>query len=136
MQQIRPTDDDIAELVSFLPLLEADDFVAIRTWHGGEKDENGVYTFAWPEYDVVVTRFFSVAAKACWSDAQYQSHDPAAKLQQPGFIENANLAELKSLLTFCVRGERFFDGHWGSVIEAGDVQRILRRLVALQQRSD
>lgn len=82
MQQIRPTDEDISELVSFLPLLEADDFVAIRSWRGGDKDENGVYTCVWPEYDMVVRLFFSVAAKACWSDTQYLSHDPAAKLQQ------------------------------------------------------
>jgi hypothetical protein len=32
------------------------------------------------------------------------------------------------MLTYCVRGERFCDGHLGGMIEKGHVQRILQRL--------
>jgi hypothetical protein len=32
------------------------------------------------------------------------------------------------MLTFCVRGERFSDGHWEEMIEKGYIRRILERL--------
>jgi hypothetical protein len=132
MQQAAPTSTDIAELVAFLPKLEAEGFLPVKAWQGGDKDRKGVTTFFWPEYDEVVESLFSVASRPCWNDTEYLSHDPEAKLQQPGLIEKTTLAELKTLLTSCVRGERFCTGHWGAMIEAGYVQRILRRLAILR----
>jgi hypothetical protein len=126
-----PGDEDIAELVAFLPRLEAKDLVVVEGWGGGVKNADGVMTFPWPIYASIVGEFFSVASKDCWCDFQYSAHDPAAKLDSLGFIENASLAELKTLLTFCARGERFCDGHWGAMIEAGYIVRILRRLEVL-----
>jgi hypothetical protein len=32
------------------------------------------------------------------------------------------------MLTFCVRGERFSDGHCGEMIEKGYIRRLLERL--------
>jgi hypothetical protein len=32
------------------------------------------------------------------------------------------------MLTFCVRGERFSDGHWAAMIEKGYIRRVLERL--------
>ncbi len=46
-------------------------------------------------------------------------------------IQNASLAELKSLLTYCVRGERFGDGVWEDFINEGIIQSILERLKTL-----
>ncbi len=46
-------------------------------------------------------------------------------------IESASLDEVKTLLTYCVRGERFCDGHWGAVIESGLIPRLLERLAGL-----
>jgi hypothetical protein len=43
-------------------------------------------------------------------------------------LKTASLHEIKSMLTFCVRGERFSDGHWGEMIEKGYIRRILERL--------
>lgn len=128
-----PGREDIAELVAFLPRLEADGFVAVETWGGGETLADGSTTFLWPVYARVVDEFFTTASKECWCDFEYQAHDALGKLRRAGFIENASLTELKTLLTFCVRGERFCDGHWGAMIEAGYIARILRRLVVLEQ---
>ena len=36
------------------------------------------------------------------------------------------------MLTFCVRGERFCDGHWAAMIEGGQVRRLLERLAELK----
>jgi len=43
-------------------------------------------------------------------------------------IAAASLAEIKTMLTFCVRGERFCDGHWGAMVSKGRIGAILRRL--------
>ena len=36
------------------------------------------------------------------------------------------------MLTFCVRGERFSDGHWAEMIEVGYIGFLLERLIVLQ----
>jgi hypothetical protein len=41
-------------------------------------------------------------------------------------------AEIKTMLTFCLRGERFADGHWGEMIEAGHIRRLLERLLVIR----
>ena len=36
------------------------------------------------------------------------------------------------MLTFCVRGECFSDGHWAEMIEKGYIRRLLERLNVIQ----
>jgi hypothetical protein len=36
------------------------------------------------------------------------------------------------LLTYCVRGERFCDGHWDAVLRSGRITAILHRLAVLK----
>ena len=43
-------------------------------------------------------------------------------------VKSADLDQIKTMLTFCVRGERFFTGHWSAVIKNGYVRRLLERL--------
>jgi hypothetical protein len=41
------------------------------------------------------------------------------------------------MITCCVRGERFCDGHCGGLIEDGYIRRLLERLLRLaQQRNE
>lgn len=47
-------------------------------------------------------------------------------------IDRATLDEIRSMLTTCVRGERFSGGHWDAVLESGQVTAIRRRLAALR----
>jgi hypothetical protein len=49
-------------------------------------------------------------------------------LKDESAIKTASLEQIKTMLTFCVRGERFSDGHWGEMIEKGYVRRLLERL--------
>ena len=46
-------------------------------------------------------------------------------------IAEASLADLGTLFTYLVRGERFADGHVAAAIENGKVGRMLDRLTAL-----
>lgn len=48
-------------------------------------------------------------------------------------INQASLADIRCMLTFCVREERFCDGHIGAMISEGYVRRILERLAEIMQ---
>jgi hypothetical protein len=128
-QATMPTREDIEELTAFLPLLYAPGFQAAQKWHGGKPDERGVIHMPYPEYHPTVEAFIHQLRKPCWQDYGYKPEEAAAMLDR---IESLSLVEIRSLLTYCLRGERFSDGHWEYMIEQGYVRRILERLLLFQ----
>jgi hypothetical protein len=54
-------------------------------------------------------------------------------IQSDEGIASASLSEIRTMLTFCVRGERFCDGHWGAMIRQGRIAAILNRLEQLRE---
>jgi hypothetical protein len=46
-------------------------------------------------------------------------------------VPYASFDKVKTVLTYCVRGERFGEGHWGAMIENGHLRRLLERLAEL-----
>lgn len=131
-----PTASDFDELTSYMAVLYASSFDPVRRWHGGDSNENGgsIAILPWPEYEETVKQFFSAAARACWSDHDYASKHIDKVINDPSRVTSATLEEIKSMLTWCVRGERFCDGHWGAAIERGYVRNILQRLQALRSQ--
>ena len=127
-----PKRQEIDELLAFLPRLTAEGFAPIREWGGGEKQADGAYVMPWPRYAAVVTEFFEAAGQECWSDYDYDIEQAGSMLEDEQRVRRASLAEIKTMLTFCVRGERFGEGHWGAMIEGGHVQRLLERLAELK----
>jgi hypothetical protein len=127
-----PTDQDIAELLSFLPKLTVDGFRPIRRWTGGRRIDEKTFVMSWPEYDEVVEEFVKVASRDCWCDYDYVPADAGRMLYDPETVGTATLAQLKTMLTYCIRGERFCDGHWGEMIEEGHVERLLRRVAEIR----
>jgi len=123
-----PALQEIEELTAFLPILYADGFSPIISWSGGEKQKNGTITFPYPNYNKVVEEFFRVAGNEYWLDYEYNPEQAGRMLRDENFIKVASLSEIKTMLTFCVRGERFSDGHWGEMIEEGYIRRLLERL--------
>ena len=53
-------------------------------------------------------------------------------LEDEALVRRASMDEIRTMLTYCVRGERFSEGHWGAMIEGGHVRRLLERLAELQ----
>ena len=88
-------------------------------------------TLPWPEYAPEVTEFFRLAASDCWSDYGYTPEVAWRMLRTAGLVESASLEQIKTMLTFCVRGERFADGHWADMIEQNQIRRLLLRLQQL-----
>jgi hypothetical protein len=128
MRSPLPTTQDIDELVSFLARIYARGFEPIDRWGGGTKDERGVLTMPWPEYNSVVIEFFNAASRECWCDYDYVPEEVGRSIVDNNFIKRASLNELKTLLTYCVRGERFCDGHWAAMIQEGRIKALLERL--------
>lgn len=123
--------EDIKALIDFLPVFTGEGFDPVIRWGGGELLPDGARTFPWPVYHEAVESFFRLAGKEAWCDFEYAAKNLPALLQEPGYIEGCSLEEIKTVLTFCVRGERFCDGHWGGVIREGLVQRVLERLTEI-----
>ena len=129
----RPTKAEFAELLAFLPVFSSPDFCPVQQMHGG-RGVDGTMQFPWPEYCPEVERFIQSASKDCWQDYHYSPEAMAEMIADPEQVQSATLDQIRSLLTYCVRGERFCDGHIGHLIEAGHVARILERLKEIMHR--
>ena len=129
MDNTQPSKQDIEELISYLPRLYEEGFKPIKQWQGGDKREDGSISFPWPEYNKIVSEFFEEASKDCWNDSGYNPEEACKLIQDDEYIKNATLHQIKTLLTYCVRGERFCTGHWEAVIREGYIKRILERLI-------
>lgn len=120
-----PSKTEIEQLLTFLPQFEADGFKPIVRWMGDAG------TMPYPEYDPAVREFFRLAGGKSWSDYGYDPQKATQMLHNEALIKKATLDEIRTMLTYCVRGERFNTGHWGAVIEGGQIARLLQRLVQL-----
>ena len=65
-------------------------------------------------------------------DFDYVPQEAGRMLEDPALVRRASIDEIKAMLTYCVRGERFSEGHWGAMIEQGHVRRLLERLVEIR----
>jgi hypothetical protein len=132
MKTSPPTAAEIERLLAFLPRLSAEGFTPIRRWGGGQKNPNGAYALPWPVYDEVVKEFFEAAEQDCWMDFDYLPDQAGQLLLSEDGVRNATLDQIKTMLTYCARGERFGEGHWAAMIEGGHVRRLLERLAELR----
>lgn len=123
-----PAVEEIKALTAFLPLLYAEAFLPVLSWEGGGNRKDGTYSLSYPTYHPLVEQFFRLAASKCWLDCEYNPEQAYRMLRDENVFKNASLAEIKSMLTFCVRGERFSDGHWAEMIEKDYIRRLLERL--------
>jgi len=132
MEKSIPTPEEFERLVSFLPILYGGGIDPVRKWHGGVPGDDGIIQWPWPEYDETVLQFFSIVESEFWTDPNYTSQNVWQLLREnESVIESADIDLLKSILTWCARGERFAEGHWNVVIESGIIRRILERLAKI-----
>jgi hypothetical protein len=132
MKSPTPTVSDFDELLGYLPMLYENESKPIPRWRDGEGTDAAAIIFGQIEYDKIVKQFFNAASKECWCDYDYDPGSVGKMIRDPHKIAHATLPEIKSMLTWCVRGERFVTGHWASVIEDGNIRDILLRLQDLR----
>lgn len=87
--------------------------------------------FPSPRYPAALEAFFLAASEPPWSAPDYAPADCAQQVRAADGFAAADLATLRRLLTWMVRGERFCDGHWGAMLSAGHLRRWLQRLAQL-----
>ena len=134
-RQQQPTARNIRDLLTYLPKLCADGFVPIKRVHS--KDQDGeIIAFPWAEYDGVVDEFMNCIRRECWLDYGYVPEEVQKLIESEEAIRRATLPQIRSMLTYVLRGERFSDGWWGHMIEDGYVRRILERLAELEGELD
>jgi hypothetical protein len=121
-----PTPEEIEELTAFLPLLYADDFESVQAW-----GPQGTTSLSSPIYEDLVGAFFHLLGKEPWSDSEYLSRKPGRMLDDRDVVAHATLEEVRTMLTFCKRGENFCSGWWESKISNGQVRWLLERLIEL-----
>lgn len=122
-----PTLQEIEKLTAFLPRLYAEGFSPVTHWNGG-REQDGSYTLPYPEYDPLVHEFYRAVSAGNWLDTGYNPGQAYQMIRDENLIKTASLSQVKTMLTFCVRGERFSDGHWAEMIEKGHIRRLLERL--------
>ena len=120
MRDAEVTTADMDALLAFLPLFEGAKFEPVLEWN------------PWPVYTAEVSDFFSLVGSSCWIDYDYLSHAASKKIDDDAFIGAASLDEIKTMLTLCMRSERFGDGSWAHFLESGRIAAILRRIAVIR----
>jgi hypothetical protein len=116
-------------LLRFLPLFDVPGRAFVVEWKGG-----GGHV-PYPKYPEDVLEFFRLAGMPPWADLDYNPGEAARMLEDDAFIQRATLAEIRTMLTYCVRAERFGDGFWEHVLERGKIVLLLKRLQALRDQT-
>ena len=123
MKENIPSRTSIKELTDFLPLLYDENIELSKSPKKGTTDLAGGFYV----YHPTVNAFFKLASQEHWKDYQYVDNF-SEKMIEPGKIEEASINQLKTIITWCDRVERFVEGHWEYVIKDEIIKRVLLRL--------
>jgi hypothetical protein len=125
--------ENINALLPFLPEFSqtGNDFM---TWCSAGPRSDGIGTLPYPDYAPIVDQFRQLVSQDFWCDYHYQSAEVDAMLSDETSIAIASLDQIKSMLTYFVRGERFCDGLQNRLIREGKIAAILRRLQVLRDQ--
>ena len=121
MVESKISQNDIAQLLAFLPLFDILQHELVLQWQDGH-----------PIYSKDVERFFKLVSQLRCFDSNYTDKQARKFLNQIDSIQTLSLNEIGSMLTYCARSERFCDGHWNSLLQSGKVVKILKRLEVIQ----
>lgn len=119
-------------LIACLPLIYGNGPVVIEERDDGSPGEPGMFKMSYPVYSDEIQRVFKLAAAEAWQDPDYLSKDVPGMLADPSFIAAATIDDIRTLLTHCVRGERFSPGYRAEVVKSGQLKQILERLEVLR----
>ncbi len=126
------TREQIDDLLRFLPMLEVPGTQHVERWDGGETND-GAMTIPYPVYTRETQEFWDRAMQPCWCDYGYDPVEAGDMLADAELMPKANLEQIRTMLTYCARGERFCEGHWDTMLSSGKVLTLLRRLQQLRE---
>lgn len=119
-----PTGQDAAELTAFLPQLRDPTVDPVVEWQ-----MQGALSR--PKYAKWVCELFQAAGRDCWAARSYHPTASIEMLDDEDLIRSASIDQIKAMLTYCVRGERFCDGLQEELIRTGKMLALLERIEAV-----
>lgn len=119
------SEQDIDELLNFLPRFKNATGDFIKKW-------NFDSLFPYPDYNEDSDKFFRFLQMSKWMDCYHIPEELHEIIEDVHSIEKADIATIRRLLTYCVRGERFCDGFFGVMLRDGKITAILKRLQTLR----
>lgn len=122
------TKANLDKVLTFLPFFDGqtDNLYSVQTEY---------FTFYPYEYSPEVLRFIqtlyneNVIFVFDWSSWKEEA---TCYMNDPELVAQADLLEIRRLLTLHVRADRFNDGHIAGMIDTGHILAILRRLKAIR----
>lgn len=135
--QIGPTQKDADALLAFLPFVDQLDHDFQSGSGGGQKSEDGTLTMPYPTYEQKALDFFRLSGQPFWMDTKYNPEQTAKMLDDFLHADEAERAKTEiadlRMITYCVRGERFNDGHWGEMLSSGTITALLKQLAEIRR---
>lgn len=136
-KNIDPTKKDADALLAFLPFVDWPGHSFQSGSSGGQTLADGTLTMPYPVYGQGVVDFFRLAGQPCWMNTEYHPGRTAKMLDD--FLKadeteraKTDLADFRTMLTYCVQGERFCEGHWAEMLSSGTMSALLKRLAQIQ----
>lgn len=132
MKKPMPTPAEMDGLIACLPLIYGNGPVVIEERDDGSPEQVGILKMSYPVYSDEIQHVFKLAAAEVWKDPDYLSKDAHGMLGDPAFIATASINHIRTMLTQCVRSERFSPGYRATVVKSGQLKQILERLQVLR----
>jgi hypothetical protein len=92
--------------------------------------------FVSPPYAPEVAAFFSAIQDEGFCDPNYSPAAAAEMMAGRERIARADIDDLRSMLTWCLRSERFSEGAWHALLRDGKVFALLDRLRELRDTAE
>jgi hypothetical protein len=127
--------DNFEKLYQYLNYFETLTEDKACQWMGGEKQGDGVFIMAYPEYDEPLKAFVKETYESDLLAPNYlevmensglHSHEDTVNA-----LKKSDLQQTQAILTFYIRQERFSEGTWASAVRNKIFYKVIKRLIEL-----
>lgn len=87
----------------------------------------------YPEYPDEINNLITAMSQDFWIDYGYTDKSVADWLENDQKMQIVTVDELKSIITFLVRKERFVSGYWITMLKNGYMKKVVDRLLILRE---
>lgn len=129
MRKTQCLTDDIDALLTFRPALS--EAATGDSLNASVTSGNGGISVT-TNYPRALEDFFARLDISELHDFDYDPFAVKDRLDDPGHIPSATLDELRAVLTYMLRSERFCEGSWGKFLHDGMLMSALERLAAIR----
>ena len=127
---IVPTQEQIDKVTAYLENFRDTE----QEFMENKKDSRGLTLKNSYQYRQDVREFFALLNENEWDYLDYLSPEIRDYIKYPDKIQFATLKQIKGILTYCLKGERYVEGHRNVMLKRGVIQEALKRLKNLASK--